>query len=102
MNKSEFTPMLFLNPVLIAFSSLIVPGLGQFLLKKRQRGFLIFVAAGLSTYLIDWSLVHQNIAKVNLGGWTTSWRCLPGPFGHRVIMLLFGVVSGRHGRGPPT
>ena len=77
MNKSEFTPMLFLNPVLIAFSSLIVPGLGQFLLKKRQRGFLIFVAAGLSTYLIDWSLVHQNIAKVNLGGWTTSWLWLP-------------------------
>ena len=59
------------------FSSLIVPGLGQFLLKKRQRGLVIFLAAVVSAYLVDWSLVHQNIGKVNLGGWITSWLWLP-------------------------
>jgi len=66
-----------INSAAAAFSSLIVPGLGQFLLKKRQRGLVIFLAAVISVYLVDWSLVHQNIGKINLAGWVTSWLWLP-------------------------
>ena len=76
MTKSKITPMPF-NNALIIFSSLIAPGLGQFLLKKRQRGFVIFFAAALSVYLVNWSLVHQNIGKINIGELTTSWLWLP-------------------------
>ncbi|MGA7194520.1 MAG: phosphonate ABC transporter, permease protein PhnE [Anaerolineales bacterium] len=65
------------NSALFVFSSLIVPGLGQFLLKKRQRGLVIFFAAVISVYLVNWSLVHQNIGEINLGGLTTSWLWLP-------------------------
>ena len=77
MNESGNTPTPSTNSALITFSSLILPGLGQFLLKKRQRGFVIFLAALISFYLVDWSFVHQNIGKITLGGLTTSWLWLP-------------------------
>ena len=38
MTKSGNTLASSTNSILITFSSLIIPGLGQFLLKKRQRG----------------------------------------------------------------
>ena len=77
MTKSENTTTSSINVALIVFSSLILPGLGQFLIKKRQRGLLIFFMALVSAYLIDWSLVHQNIGKINIGGLTTSWLWFP-------------------------
>ena len=77
MNRSANTPRPAIHPALPAFASLIVPGFGQFLQNKRQRGFVIFFAAGISAYLVDWSLIHQNIGKITLGGWTTSWLWLP-------------------------
>ena len=77
MKKLENTLPSFIHTALIAFSSLILPGLGQFLLKKRQRGLVILLAVALSVYLVNWSLVHQNIGKINLGGLVTSWLWLP-------------------------
>jgi len=72
MKKSANISTSSISTTVAAFSSLIVPGLGQFLLKKRQRGLVIFFAAVVSVYLVDWSFVHQNIGKINLGGWVTS------------------------------
>ena len=66
-----------LNSVSVSFSSLILPGLGQFLLKKRSNGLLIFFTAAVSAFLINWSLVHQNIGKVSIGSLITSWLWLP-------------------------
>src|ERR1700690_1204179 len=77
MTKSENSPTSSIQTALIAFSSLILPGLGQFLLKKRQRGLVIFFAVVLSVYLVNWSLVHQNIGEINVGGRVTSWLWLP-------------------------
>ena len=77
MNKSENISAPLAAASLAPLVSLILPGLGQFLLKKRQRGLVIFFAALISLYLVDWSFVHQNIGKINLGGWTTSWLWLP-------------------------
>jgi phosphonate ABC transporter permease subunit PhnE len=77
MKKSDNISTPSISATVVAFFSLIVPGLGQFLLKKRQRGLVIFFAAVVSVYLVDWSLVHQNIGKISLGGWVTSWLWLP-------------------------
>src|SRR6266498_3019168 len=65
------------NSTSISLSSLILPGLGQFLLKKRSNGLLIFVTVIVSAFLINWSLVHQNIGKVSIGSLITSWLWLP-------------------------
>src|SRR5512143_490987 len=65
------------NSTSVSFSSLILPGLGQFLLKKRSTGLLIFLTAAITAFLINWSLVHQNIGKVSLGSLITSWLWLP-------------------------
>lgn len=65
-----------MNPALTVLSSLILPGLGQVLLKKRGRGLMIFLTTAVLAFLINWSFVHQNIAKVTLGGMATSWLWL--------------------------
>jgi len=61
----------------IAYSSVIVPGLGQFLSGKRGRGLMIFLTAGVLAFLINWALAHQNVGKVTIGALTTSWLWLP-------------------------
>ncbi len=58
-------------------ASLLIPGLGQYLLQRRSRGLLIFLAAVISGFLVYWALAQQNIGKVSLGGLTTSWLWLP-------------------------
>ena len=79
-----------LNPALFIVSSLIIPGLGQFLLKKRSRGLLIFFIAAVCTFLVDWSLVHEKIAEINLGGLATSWLWLP-----LLLFWLWNVMDAR-------
>src|SRR6266536_2525464 len=76
MATSESTLKHPLNFISVLFSSLILPGLGQFLLKKRSNGLLIFLTAVISAFLINWSFVHQNIGKLNIGSFITSWLCL--------------------------
>jgi phosphonate transport system permease protein len=66
-----------MNPIVIALSSLIVPGLGQLLLKKRGRGIFIFLVALVSFILVRWSLDQQQVGKVFLGTLTTSWLWIP-------------------------
>jgi phosphonate transport system permease protein len=77
MAKTENSNQPAINPIVVVLSSLIVPGLGQFLSKKRTRGFLILIMTAIMVYLIDWFLVHQNIGKINLGGLVTSWLWFP-------------------------
>ncbi|MBI2758814.1 MAG: phosphonate ABC transporter, permease protein PhnE [Chloroflexi bacterium] len=76
MTTSQSTRTPSMNPALTVLSSLILPGLGQFLLKKRGRGLMIFLATAVLAFLINWSFVHQNIGKVTLGGMATSWLWL--------------------------
>jgi phosphonate ABC transporter permease subunit PhnE len=66
-----------IHPTLVVFFSLILPGAGQFLNKKRGRGLLIFLAAAASVFLVQWSLVNQKVGSVSLGRLTTSWLWLP-------------------------
>src|SRR6202142_65044 len=75
---------------LVILSSLILPGLGQFLSKKRTRGLLIFLTTALLAYLVNWSFVHQNIGKIGLGGLVTSWLWLP-----LVLFWVWNVLDAR-------
>jgi phosphonate ABC transporter permease subunit PhnE len=65
------------NGLLPAICSLFIPGLGQLVVKKRGRGFVIFVITLLLVYITDYFFVHQNVGKISLGTLTTSWLWLP-------------------------
>jgi phosphonate ABC transporter permease subunit PhnE len=65
------------EPSLFMLASLIVPGLGQFLLGRHTRAILIFVTALLTGLLVNWSLVQQKVAVLPLGTLSTSWLWLP-------------------------
>ncbi len=77
MSKTENAAKPVANSTFLQIASLIVPGLGQFLSKKRERGVLILALTAVLVYLVDWSFVHQNIGKVDLAGWITSWLWVP-------------------------
>jgi len=56
--------------------SLIIPGLGQFVLKQRWRGIVIFLFTPLLAYVTHWGLDNFKIGQVKLGALTTSWLWL--------------------------
>jgi phosphonate transport system permease protein len=62
---------------LIPLLSLIIPGSGQFTLKKRWRGVLIFLAALVLGFLVYWTLVNLKMGQITLAGLVTSWLWLP-------------------------
>lgn len=77
MSTSASTLKPSANSAGIIISSLFVPGSGQFLLKKQLRGLSILLTVAISAFLVNWSLVHQNIGKISLGEHVTSWLWLP-------------------------
>jgi phosphonate ABC transporter permease subunit PhnE len=76
------------HPTWFVFASLIIPGLGQFLAKKFGRGLMILFSTALLIFLIIWSLVNQNSAKITVGGWVTSWLWLP-----LILLWVWNVVD---------
>lgn len=74
----------------IILSSLLIPGLGQFLLKKRSYGLLLLFLTAFSAFLINWSLVHQNVGKITLGSQITSWLWLP-----LILFWLWNILDAR-------
>jgi phosphonate ABC transporter permease subunit PhnE len=77
MTFSEKTLPTATNSILSTLLSLVLPGLGQFWLKRRERGLVILFTSLILAFLISWSLDHQNIGKIEVGGITTSWLWLP-------------------------
>src|SRR5687767_4356968 len=77
MTTSEKSLIPSTNSSLSVFFSSILPGLGQFFLRKRERGLSIFLTSVVLAFLIYWSLDKQDVGKVNIGGVTTSWLWLP-------------------------
>jgi phosphonate ABC transporter permease subunit PhnE len=90
MAHKEITPRTATNPTPVTLASLVIPGFGQFLSKKRTRGFLILITTVVLAYLVNWSLVHQNIGKIILGSWTTSWLWLP-----LILFWIWNVLDAR-------
>ena len=75
---------------LASWSSLVIPGLGQFLLGRRWRGVVIFLITPIMAYLVSWALEHQNIGKVEIGTFITSWLWLPF-----ILFWLWNVLDSR-------
>jgi phosphonate transport system permease protein len=65
------------EPILFIIASVIIPGLGQFLLSKRSRGLLILLSAAISGFLVAWALTQAKVGAVSVGGLATSWLWLP-------------------------
>jgi phosphonate transport system permease protein len=62
---------------MVVLASLILPGLGQFLLGRRGRGLMILLTGAVLGLLVWWALVSQKVGSVSLGALTTSWLWLP-------------------------
>ena len=77
MTISEKTLPSSTNSTLSPFFSFLLPGLGQFFLKKRERGLLIFLTSAILAFLIYWLLERQNIGRIEIVGMSTSWLWLP-------------------------
>ena len=65
------------NSFLISLFSLIIPGSGQFLQKKRWSGITIFLSAIILTFLITWGLTLYGIAQIKIGNLDSSWLYAP-------------------------
>lgn len=63
--------------MLIPFSSLLIPGLGQILQKKYWRGITILISCALLGFLISWSLRNYEIAVIFFGNTRSSWLLFP-------------------------
>jgi len=70
---SAIPPARAQKAALAALLSLFVPGLGQFWLKARWRGVLIFLMTPLLAFIINWALSNFKIGQVNVGGVTSTW-----------------------------
>ena len=83
---------------LAAAASILVPGLGQYLLGRRQRGLAIFFSAIGQAFLIWWSFDHLHVGKVTLGALTTSWLwLLLAMFWAWNVYDALGVAQGKPG-----
>jgi len=63
--------------MLLSLSSLIIPGLGQILQKKYQRGIAILVTFLFMIFIISWSLSNYAIAEITVRNIHSSWLYIP-------------------------
>ena len=74
-------PTQILNPerqkIFPALASLVIPGLGQLFERRRWRSLVIFLAAAVSIFLVNWGLTEYKIGKVGGENFFTTWLWLP-------------------------
>jgi phosphonate transport system permease protein len=90
MANPKRNPSIVDNGILPAICSLFIPGLGQLIVKKRGRGFIIFVITLLLVYITDYFFVHQNVGKISLGKSTTSWLWIP-----LILFWIWNILDAR-------
>jgi phosphonate transport system permease protein len=76
MRSSATATAIAPNGTLPVVLSAIIPGAGQYYLKRRWRGILVFLAVAALAFLINWSLTTLKVSQVVLGGVVTSWLWL--------------------------
>jgi len=59
--------------LLIALSSVLIPGLGQVLNKKISRGLILFLSTIIVVFLINWSRVFYGTGSFQLLGIELNW-----------------------------
>ncbi|HTP01118.1 MAG TPA: phosphonate ABC transporter, permease protein PhnE [Anaerolineales bacterium] len=100
MAASVRTSPHFNKPVIPMIASLIIPGLGQYLLGHRSRGWLVFTAVVFCGALVAWAQAQQKIGQVLVGGFTTSWLWLPFFVFWAWNVLDAGALARGERRGP--
>ena len=65
------------DPILATLASLFIPGLGQIFSRKLWRGIALFAIMLVCVFLTNWSFVHLDIGKIQIGTITTTWLWLP-------------------------
>ncbi len=78
------------SSVLASWSSLVIPGLGQFILGRRWRGIVIFLMIPILGYITNWAQVRKHIGQVEIGSLITSWLWLPF-----ILFWLWNVLDAR-------
>lgn len=61
----------------LAYFSIFIPGLGQFLLKEQFRAVTTLISAVICGYLTYWGYDHFNIGKITVGTFSTTWLWVP-------------------------
>jgi phosphonate ABC transporter permease subunit PhnE len=89
MATSKNIPTPSTNPALGMSASLIIPGLGQFILNKRWRGVLILLTTAVLSLLVYWSS-GQKVGNVTIGGIVLSWLWLP-----LIMFWIWNVLDAR-------
>ncbi len=72
MSSSDQSPARPTSALVAGVLSLIIPGAGQFYLKRRSRGIAILVVAVLPALLIQWALINSQITPATIGDLTTN------------------------------
>jgi phosphonate ABC transporter permease subunit PhnE len=72
------------------FASLLLPGLGQFILNKRWRGILILLTTVVLASLVSWSSAAQKIGNMTIGGLVITWLWLP-----LILFWIWNVLDAR-------
>jgi len=90
MATSDTSQRTVSHPKLVLLASLILPGSGQFAARKYGRGLMILSATAVLAFLIIWSLVNQDTARVTVAGWNTSWLWLP-----LILLWVWNVLDAR-------
>jgi phosphonate ABC transporter permease subunit PhnE len=89
MATSKNNSLASTNPVLGTVSSLVIPGLGQFMLNKRWRGILILLTTAVLAFLVYWSS-GQKVANFTVGTTVLSWLWLP-----LILFWIWNVLDSR-------
>ncbi len=75
------TPAKIIEPTgkkyLPAIASLLIPGSGQFIENRRWRSLVIFLAATISFFLVNWGLTEYKVGQIGQSGFVTTWLWLP-------------------------
>jgi phosphonate transport system permease protein len=77
MEKAPSIPVATNHQKLAVLLSTVIPGSGQYYLKKTWKGIVIFLSAILLGFLVEWSLENLKIGLVEIGPQPLSWLWIP-------------------------
>lgn len=83
------------------YPSILIPGSGQFIQKRRWRGVVVFALGLILAFLIQWGYENYEIGKVTFAsGAAFNWLWIPYALFHLWNILdAFEITTGRR---PPT
>lgn len=72
-------------------SSVIIPGLGQYLTNRKGKGFVLFLFALITGFLVSYCLVNFHVAESTIFGIKTSWLWIPF-----IVFWIWNVLDAFH------